>query len=197
MLLPSWLLESRLSLRMLCSELLKGEYITFIHYFAHIKMDICSATFTLNISWTCDVIHGFKEKDSPPSLVFTAQAVLMSFPATAGVGATAPLETAAGFLFAFIVASSELSASSGNGARRLAERPCLRVWVNLSRRKRFDILLHQDWKRVDTKERYNQNYYDILDRKQLCKLHFYLKASFVIGRHGDIVEGLSTLGARH
>lgn len=197
MLLPLWLLESRLSLRMLCNDLLKGEYITFIHYFAHIKLHLLSYIYPKHLMdmWCHSWFLG--NCDSPPSLVFTAQAVLMSFPATAGVGATAPLETAVGFLFAFIVASSELSASSGNGARRLAERPCLRVWVSLSRRKRFDILLHQDWKRVDTKERYNQNYYYVFDRKQLCKLYFYLKASFVIRRHGDIVEGLSTLGARH
>lgn len=64
---------------------------------------------------------------SPLSLLFTAQAVLRSFPPRAGDGARVPLETAAGFLLAFMVASSEVSASSGNGARRLDERPCLRV----------------------------------------------------------------------
>lgn len=83
---------------------------------------------------------------SPVSLLLTAQAVLTSLPPRAGVGASAPLDTAPGFLFAFIVASSEVSASSGNGARRLDERPCRRVWVNLRRRNRFDILLHQDWR---------------------------------------------------
>lgn len=93
------------------------------------------------------ITHNFCRRCiSPASLLLTAQAVLISFPPRAGVGASDPLDTAAGFLSAFIVASNEVSASSGNGARRLDERPCLRVWVSLSRRKRFDIRLHQDWK---------------------------------------------------
>ncbi|TNN43988.1 hypothetical protein EYF80_045816 [Liparis tanakae] len=56
------------------------------------------------------------------SLSLGSRAVLMS----SGVCAGAPLDAASGFRFARIVASNEGSASSGNGARRLDERPCLR-----------------------------------------------------------------------
>lgn len=63
----------------------------------------------------------------PESLLLTAQAVLTSVPPSDGLGASAPLDTAGDFLFAFIVASSEVSASSGNGTRRLDDRPCLSV----------------------------------------------------------------------
>ena len=80
-------------------------------------------------------------------MVLTAHMVLMSLMATVEEGeASAPFAPTAGFLSTLRVASNEASASSGNGARRLEERPCLRVWVSLSRRNRLDILFHHDWK---------------------------------------------------
>ena len=78
-------------------------------------------------------------------MVLTAHMVLMSLMATVEeVDASAPFAPPTGFLSTLRVASNEASASSGNGARRLEESPCLRVWVSLSRRNRLDILFHHD-----------------------------------------------------
>lgn len=86
---------------------------------------------------------------SPASLLLTAHAALRSLPPRVALGTGAPLDAAGGFPLAFMVASSGVSPSSGNGARRLYERPCLRVWVSLSRRNRFDMRFHQDWRGVE------------------------------------------------
>lgn len=82
---------------------------------------------------------------SPETLVWTPHALSASRPPRAGLGGSAPLDAAAaGSLRAFMVASSEDWASSGKGARRLAERPCLRVWVSFRRLNWLDMRLHQD-----------------------------------------------------
>lgn len=82
--------------------------------------------------------------DSPLSLVLTAQTPLVSFTPGAEVCSAAAFAIAVVLESALIVASRGASASLGNGASRLVERPCRKVWVSFSCRKRFDILLHQD-----------------------------------------------------
>lgn len=85
-------------------------------------------------------------QQSPASLLLTVHAVLASLPPRVGLGAGAPFDAVGDFLSAFMVASSGVSPSSENGARRLYERPCRSVWVSLSRRNRLDIRFHQDWR---------------------------------------------------
>lgn len=84
-------------------------------------------------------------------MLLTAHAVLASLPPRVELGAAVPFDAVGVFLSAFMVASSGVSPSSGNGARRLYERPWRRVWVSLSRRNRFDIRFHQDWRAAEAK----------------------------------------------
>lgn len=79
----------------------------------------------------------------PQSLLLLLHAVQTSVFGTPAGGAAAALDSSA-----FMVASR--GTSSGNGASRLVESPCLSVCVSLSLRKRLDMRFHQDCRRKKT-----------------------------------------------
>lgn len=109
-----------------------------------VKRNTAKIVFTKQKLECCYWERSYFPRVSPLSLLLAVQAVLMSVLPMAAEGDTAPHGVAL-FLSAFMVASRGASGSSGKGARRLEDSPCLRVWVSFSLRNLLDILFHHDW----------------------------------------------------